>query len=407
MNFSSLLQPILQNQVVTGLSFSAILGAVAYQLRNIPDMIRRGTLRFFTVKMTVLSTDPCFEWMARWLARQPYAQRSKSMMLHSQEETSSANVIDESQPRAWDLSPGPGFHVFWWHGRPVFLDREYLNKDSDRPRSRPVEVMHLRTIGRSQAIIRKLIDEVRHLALAEDLVSIRMWSDYGWHAIRGKGLRPLDSIILPDGKVERLIGDIEWFLGARDWYKTRGIPYRRGYLLAGKAGTGKTSIVLSLAGYLNKPVCVLNLGSIHDDDMLFLAFFQAPADAIILIEDIDCAMSARSRDDTSSEGESKITQAALLNVLDGIATPDGRIVIMTTNYPERLDAALIRPGRADVREEFDYFHGPEQVRMAARFYDQPFEPLPFVISPAVMQAVFMQHSSPVAAREHLLVQHVT
>src|ERR1051325_874599 len=126
MDLSSVLQPILQNQVGTGLSFTAVIGAVAYQLRNLPDLIHRGTLRFFTVKMSVMSSDASFEWMERWLARQPYAQKSKSMMLRSSEHDGIIRMPDESQPVRWELAPGQGFHVFWWRGRPVFLDRSFL-----------------------------------------------------------------------------------------------------------------------------------------------------------------------------------------------------------------------------------------------------------------------------------------
>jgi chaperone BCS1 len=95
-----------------------------------------------------------------------------------------------------------------------------------------------------------------------------------------------------------------------------------------------------------------------------------------------------------------VSKAALLNALDGITTPDGRIFIMTTNYPERLDAALMRPGRADVHETFGYFEAAEQIQMAQRFFDD-FIPLPFAVSPAEMQAAFMQfHNDSEAARVH-------
>ena len=408
MDFSTLLQPILQNQVVTGLSVTAVLGAIAYQLRNLPNLVHRGVLRFFTVKMTVMSTDVAFEWLERWLSQQPYALKSKMMRLSSHatdDNTASAPLtslpVASSDTPNWDLSPGDGMHIFWWRGRPIFLERQFLSKEGDKPRGKPVEMIHLRTFGRSQAIIRRLVSEVRELSLTSELVSIRMWSEYYWNAIRGKSQRPLDTIILKPGQAERLIDDIEWFLDAREWYKQRGIPYRRGYLLVGHPGTGKTSIVLAIAGHLNKPICVLNLASVNDDDALFHAFFQAPPDAIILIEDVDCAAASKDREANQDNAAGKISQAALLNALDGISTPDGRIFIMTTNYPERLDRALIRPGRADVHEEFDYFEAPEQVRMAARFYDEPFEPLPFPVSPAVMQAAFMEYSEPEAARNAL------
>lgn len=410
MDFSALLKPILQNQVVTGLSFTAILGAAAYQLRSIPHLVRQGSLRFFTVELTVLSSDPSFEWVDRWLALQPYAKKAKTVMLRTNavetgEIAVAASATDEREPLAWNLSPGSGSHVFWWRKRPIFLGRRFLTKDGENTRSKPIEELHFRTFGRSQKIMRRLIEDVRALSTKTDLVSIRIWSDYYWNVVRGKSIRPLNSIILRQGQIDRIIGDLEWFLRSASWYRERGIPYRRGYLFSGPPGTGKTSIVLAIAGHMNRPICVLNMGSVESDDGLFAAINQAPPNAIVLIEDIDCAFSSQSRkanpEDKADEAESKVTKAGLLNALDGITTPDGRIFIMTTNYPERLDPALVRPGRADVHEEFLYLDAPEQKRMAARFYAD-FEPLPFALSPAAMQAAFMRHPTDAVAARLLL-----
>lgn len=391
MDYSQIVDSVLHNQVVTGLSFTALLGGVAYQLRNVPRLIRGGFLRFLTVELTVTSTDSVFDWMDRWLAQQPYAKRAKILTLRSHEEQRDF-ITTGTTETSWAVSPGAGLHIFWWRSRPVFLERHFLNKDgdSDGRRSKPIEIMHLRTIGRSQSVIRRLIGDVRSFALNQDMVSIRVWADHYWNSIRGKTVRPLDTIILRDGQIERIVTDLEWFAESQQWYAQRGIPYRRGYLFSGSPGTGKTSLVMALAGHFNKPICVLSLNAVMDDPSLFSAFNDAPANAIILIEDVDCAFPAQSRQD-EKENSGGVTKAGLLNAIDGITTPDGRVFIMTTNYPERLDPALVRPGRADVHERFDYLGPKEQCRMAARFYTTPFVPLPYAVSPAVLQSVFMLH----------------
>ena len=203
--------------------------------------------------------------------------------------------------------------------------------------------------------------------------------------------------------MERILADLDWFLGARDWYHQRGIPFRRGFLFAGPSGTGKTSLVLALAGHLNRPICVLSLGTINQDNALFSAFNDAPPDAIILIEDVDCAFPAQRRDE-DGKAMGQVTKAGLLNAIDGVTTPDGRIFVMTTNYPERLDSALVRPGRADVHEKFAYLEAVEQQHMAARFYADGFQPVPFAVSPAALQAVFMQHPNDPKAAHDLLAE---
>lgn len=400
MGFDTFFQAVLQNQVVTGLSFTALLGGAVYQLRNIPHLIRKGVMRFFTVELTVLSTDMPFDWLDRWLSQHPYTQKSKMMRLRGIERA----VSNEAE---WALAPGPGTHVFMWCRRPIILERSFLSKDAAEGHrvSKPIEQLHFRTIGRSQAAIRCLIEEARQLSTQDELVTVRVWNEYEWTYVRGKAQRPLDTIILKAGQKERILADLQWFLASRDWYHQRGIPYRRGYCFSGKTGTGKTSIVVALAGHLRRPICVLNIGSIEGDNQLFGAFRDAPTDALILIEDIDCAYPAHSRETASGEAaepRSRVTKAGLLNALDGITTPDGRIFVMTTNYPERLDSALVRPGRADVHEKFEYFGTDEQITMAARFFER-FEPLPFPVSPAEMQATFMQYPHDAeAARMHLL-----
>jgi chaperone BCS1 len=410
MDISSFTHAILQNQVVTGLSFTALLGGAVYQLRSIPSLIHRATLRFMTVNLTVMSSDPAFEWIDRWLAVQPYSQKTKMMQLQAITSHTQSYRSDNESPE-WALSLGPGTHLFWWRGRPVFLERSFITKNGVDEHSRtakPIEQLHFRTIGRSQLTMRNLVNDARSLTNQDELISVRVWNEYHWAQVRGRSPRSLDTIVLKNGQIDRLLADIRWFEESRDWYLARGIPYRRGYFFSGPPGTGKTSVVLALAGQLRRPICVLNLDSVEDDNALFQAFYEAPLNAIILIEDIDCAFPAQSRETKSSEADERgVSKAGLLNALDGITTPDGRIFVMTTNYPDRLDAALVRPGRADVHETFDYLAAAEQRQMAARFYERnDFEALHVAVSPAEMQAAFMQFpNDPEAAHDHLESNH--
>lgn len=86
-------------------------------------------------------------------------------------------------------------------------------------------------------------------------------------------------------------------------------------------------------------------------------FQEIPPQCIVLLEDIDAVWTDRElperEDRTAGSGSrsptSNCTLSGLLNVLDGVGSPEGRIVIMTTNKPERLDGALVRPGRVDMR----------------------------------------------------------
>lgn len=85
-----------------------------------------------------------------------------------------------------------------------------------------------------------------------------------------------------------IIEDIRKFLQSGDWYVSKGVPFRRGYLLYGPPGTGKTSFVQAIAAKLNLSICYLNLSSrAMDDDGLNGLLNNSPMNSIILLEDID------------------------------------------------------------------------------------------------------------------------
>ncbi|KWN80854.1 hypothetical protein WM24_23750 [Burkholderia ubonensis] len=391
-----IIDTILKNPIATGMSATAIIGGLVYQAKNLPKMIYGIGLRTFTVHMTVDSRDPVFRWIDRWLSNQEYAKRTHRVILRSMGRQ--GHIDDSTEAGSWLLSPGNGSHWFWWEARLIFFARAF--EDGKSHNNQTIEKIEFRTLGRSQEIMRRIIEQAEEIATQTTLVAIHVYRGGWWRPVPGKTPRALESLVLQDGQRERIMADMAWFSGAREWYAERGIPYRRGYLFSGPPGTGKTSIVLAIAGAIRRPVCALNLGSLENDDQLFDAVSEAPKNAIILIEDIDCATPSKSRaiKDESDGAPTKVeiggvTKAGLLNALDGIGTPDGRIFILTTNYPERLDDALTRPGRADVHERFDYLRASEQIQMATRFYgaSSSYQPVTRAISPAVMQAAFMRH----------------
>ncbi|OQD94980.1 hypothetical protein PENVUL_c125G09429, partial [Penicillium vulpinum] len=174
---------------------------------------------------------------------------------------------------------------------------------------------------------------------------------------------------LPPNIKDGMIENIKEFLSpqSKAWYKFRGIPYRRGYLLYGPPGTGKSSICSAIAGHLWLDIYTISLNSRKlNDDMLNKFFQSLPKRCIVLFEDVDNAgigqevsqMKNTGRvEDSSQENElysAGISLSAFLNCLDGVGAQEGRILIMTTNHPEKLDPALTRSGRVDQKYHFDF-----------------------------------------------------
>ncbi|KAL1973216.1 hypothetical protein VTN31DRAFT_5851 [Thermomyces dupontii] len=129
-------------------------------------------------------------------------------------------------------------------------------------------------------------------------------------------------------------------------------------------------MAFAIASKFGLPIYMLNFGNITEERLIDL-FGQLPRRCIVLLEDIDCIGISRKyevsstsahgtmvdgfRNASRAERESQaLSLSALLNAIDGVAAPEGHILIMTTNHPEHLDPALIRPGRVDMQVAFGY-----------------------------------------------------
>uniref|UniRef100_A0A0V0JAT0 Mitochondrial chaperone BCS1 n=1 Tax=Schistocephalus solidus TaxID=70667 RepID=A0A0V0JAT0_SCHSO len=180
--------------------------------------------------------------------------------------------------------------------------------------------------------------------------------------------------------------------------------------------------VVCFLGHLEYSICVLNLSEVGmSADRLDHLLTHAPLQSIILLEDIDAALPSRDQSGEASkiygrayEGMQMLTLSGLLNALDGVASTEGRILFMTTNYVDRLDPALVRPGRVDFRAKIGLCSCDQLRRMFSRFYptaSSTVHPLTAtfaaelgegLVSPAQVQGYLLLHKqSPEAAISNL------
>ena len=272
------------------------------------------------------------------------------------------------------LSPDVGVHWFWWQGRLCRLQRDMDPKariTGFRGAQRPMETITLTLLfGRVGTVEGWLADGRARIAARRRIgPGIAILRDGYWDQVGDVPRRAAASVLCDDDRIGRLIADVRRFLGASDWYAERGVPWRRGYLLYGPPGTGKTSAIRAIASEVGTDIAMLDIGraGLTDDD-LREAMMIAPRGALIAIEDVDAAFVEREQ----GEKRTGVSFSGLLNAIDGVASQEGRALVMTTNHRERLDPALIRPGRADVHVELGPVGAVTAARLFARFFpDEP------------------------------------
>ena len=305
--------------------------------------------------------------LVAWISSQPFSHKARSSLVSvgARRRGFADDHSDGNQKKPLQYSPWNGSFSFCYKNR--LLTFRSVQKEGRIFREEEISVS---CIGRSPGVLREFFSECRaeYLKLVKDKTSVFEHRDGDWKKKRAIDIRPLDTVILDEKKKTALLEDIKAFLDpeTRAWYSRRGIPHRKGYLLYGPPGTGKSSLSSSIAGAYDLDIYILNISSV-DDSSLGALFTELPARCVILLEDIDAVDATQSRqrgpvktsqDETSSatkgKSQGRVSLSALLNVLDGVGSQEGRVLIMTTNHAERLDAALIRPGRVDMKLELGY-----------------------------------------------------
>ena len=208
------------------------------------------------------------------------------------------------------------------------------------------------------------------------LVNIYSWDveNRYWANSISKRKRDMTTVVLPEGIKQKLVNDLDNFLheSTASWYAKHGIPYKRSYLLYGAPGTGKTSTISALASYVNRNIAYLHVSDPKmTDSMLKKALQRLPGKCIVVLEDVDALFSLNLK----NLGDIPLSFSGLLNGLDGIGGKDASIFVLTSNHIERLDPALIRPGRIDLHIQFPNCTD-EQIRlMFKQFYADTSEDL--------------------------------
>ncbi|KAK8084935.1 BCS1 N terminal-domain-containing protein [Apiospora hydei] len=340
----------------------------------------------FMSTVDIRTDDEIYNILMAWVANQTFAQKSRRFVVNTDlssrswhlfrwdddddedDDAVGSNASDKSK-KALSYTPSFGSHYFWYRGRLLLFRRSANKEQNSFMLVSEKEEISVSCLGRNPWILKELIHEARQKYLEKDQHKTLIYrgttrsgtAEPQWQRCMSRVSRPFSTVILNEKTKQDLIEDVTDYLQptTQRWYANRGIPYRRGYLL---------------------------LSSITaNEENLATLFAELPRRCVVLLEDIDSAGLTHTRDgdktqDTNAAAASeplepsqtsvgngntnkssasaapappgRLSLSGLLNILDGVASQEGRVLIMTTNHLEKLDRALIRPGRVDMIVEF-------------------------------------------------------
>mmetsp|Transcript_95300 Transcript_95300/g.168808 ORF Transcript_95300/g.168808 Transcript_95300/m.168808 type:complete len:1077 (-) Transcript_95300:85-3315(-) len=273
---------------------------------------------------------------------------------------------------------------FFWEDQEGKKHQIWIKREVERPqirsnesRQKDPETLSLMVWWTTDStILKEFLNTALKTMLRDDSGStVDIYVKHQWIAMWTKAIcrekRDRDTVILDEGQADFVVDDMRHFFSEKtaEWYRNAGIPYRRGYLLYGPPGCGKTSFAQVLAGELGLDVCLMNLsnGDMNDDELAEL-LRSAPAKSMLLLEDVDAIFVERTAGADKKGRGGGVSFSGLLNALDGAAAQEGCVIMLTTNHKDRLDEALIRPGRCDVHVKVEKASKTQAKRMFWRFF---------------------------------------
>lgn len=435
----SLIQPLVGgtagSSVVDGMKL-VVLGGTVETARRVSSSAWSHFVNSFFLTAHFSEEDFPYEWLMLWLSRRPEWQRSREFETttrttgpgSSNNQSSSHYSEEDADWDQWEaaLNSTSGEGHGWGgvddsEGKPktrvsfqptydtthtIFYRGHWLRVRRGRKQDTGSEMISISVVARNNAILKQLVLQAKKEYEAEAVHRIQIYfadAHGSWRWTDSRHKRPMASIVLNPGVKEMLLDDARDFLRSEKWYADRGIPFRRGYLLHGVPGSGKSSLIHALAGQLQLDIYVVSLSaSWISDNTLTALMGRVPARCVLLLEDLDAAFvrTTNREDDFGGENQGNegnnggnnggnggggvdnsafpgsglsggrglgrrrygrsdglsdmntLSLSGLLNALDGVAASEGRLLFATTNHLERLDPALSRPGRMDVWVEF-------------------------------------------------------
>jgi SpoVK/Ycf46/Vps4 family AAA+-type ATPase len=340
-------------------------GGLFVSIKTIGKLITDFLVKHITTELVLTSANVSFYNAMEWIDRKGLASKFRKIKLFNGHWGYSNKTTK---------SVGYGKNVIFIDKKLVFVT---LNKEDGSATSSDKESLYLSYFGRSHEFIDKIIKEFEP-EKDPTKVMIKQFSGDSWRPVPSARKLDWDKVYFNTEekvRIERVLTD---FINNKEWYLKHNIPYRLGILLSGIPGSGKTTLIKGLASKLN-----YSLNCLPTDQMKEIgnAINTLDEKSIMYIEDVDSSGMVDTREVKEEDKDDpfkglKFDSGGLslvLNAIDGISDSDGRIVIFSTNKPEDIDPAVLRPGRIDLRLHIDYLDKDQFQLWLINSFDNPID----------------------------------
>jgi len=378
------------NQMIAGAISLWAMGTATYIFREIPHRGWALLVKHLTTEVAFTSQHSSFYNLLKWFAKEGFAKKLRRVKVSEGRWGSDNTTIK---------SIGYGTHVVWFGWVPLWvtLNKEETMSDGDK------ETIKLFKIGRSHELFDKLVAEISQKDEKNNQLEVYTGRGGEWDYMCSVPKRGFDSVIIDSDILKALVTAVDNFVAAEEWYIKHGIPYTLGIMFCGPPRTGKSSLIRALASHLDRAIYSVPAATAAFTPSILQ---KVQAGSLTVIEDVDSCSVAQKRSDkfdrkdsgsapplgvhsadvpemtAERQPSSRNTQmvkdleeffvgniSELLNAMDGIVSGHGRILVMTTNYPEKIDNAIMEPGRCDHSFTIGYFSMEMFTAFLSRFFE--------------------------------------
>lgn len=355
------------NQFFGAAAFASIAAALFASLKGVPGWLWDRFVILVSYKVTIYQTDELYDYVTFWI-RDNHKSKARNVEYTTRSADDDDDITESrSGKKAKEIKEIPIEDFFYLRKYRRWLRISFgRDKLENANNLKSVYLKHYTFKGLfASRSIRKLISEInQHYGNVKREPRFYISRGHYFSYMQNITGKPLSQVVLNPKLKSDILNDVNMWRDSKDEYVRRGISHKRGHCYFGPPGTGKTTLARAIAIEYEMDVYNVNLNNIDGDDDMISMFTEINPNSILLFEDIDAYFDQRN----AINKKSKVTFSGLLNALDGAINLNNVLIMFTTNHIEKLDPALLRPGRIDVIKEIGFATNVEVNEYMSMFY---------------------------------------